>query len=111
MHPVIGAHYYSLLQSLGNTLLRACPQTDIGSGNSPAPSESSLPLLEDAYSPTFFKLGFISRGPSLDWINDFLARSVNFSCPKIASLQSICGPAVQHLQDVKEEDGPELGHL
>ena len=60
----VGAHYYSLLQSLGDTLLRACPQTDIGSRGSPASSKSSLPPLKDAYPPAFFKLGFVSRGPS-----------------------------------------------
>ena len=47
----IGAHSYSLLQSLSDTLLWACPQTDVGSGGSPAPFESSLPPLEDAYPP------------------------------------------------------------
>ena len=87
------------------------PQTDIGSGGSPAPSESSLPPLEDAYPPAFFKSGFVSRGPSLDWINNFLTKSVNFLCPEITTLQSICGPLVRPLEDVKEEDGSELGHL
>ena len=107
----VRARYYSLLQSLGDTLLRACPQTDIGSGGSPAPSKSSLPPLEEAYPPAFFKSGFVSRGPSPDWVDDFLSRSVNFACPEIASLQSICSSMLQSLEDVKEEDGSELGHL
>ena len=107
----IRAHYYSLLQSLGDTLLRACPQTDIGSGGSPAPSESSLPPLKDAYPPAFFKLGFVSQGPFPDWIDDFLLRLVNFVCPEITSRQSICGSMLQPSEDVKEEDGSELGHL
>ena len=88
----IGAHYFSLIQSLSNTLLRAYPETDIGSGGSPAPSEFSLPPLKDVYPPAFFKLGFVSRGPLPDWVDEFLARLVNFLCPEITSLQSLCGP-------------------
>ena len=93
------------------TLLRACPQTDVGSRGLPALSKSSLPPLEDAYPPTFFKSGFISRGPSPDWIDNFLSRLVNFACPEIVSLQSICGASVRPSEDAEEEDGPESGHL
>ena len=46
-----------------------------------------------------------------DWIDDFLSRSVNFACPEITSLQSICGSSLRPLEGAKEEDGSELGHL
>ena len=89
----IGAHYFSLLQSLGKTLLGACPEGELRSGGSPAPSESSLPPLEESFPSAFFKSEFISRGPSPFWVNDFLAGSVNFSCLEILALQSLCGPS------------------
>ena len=107
----IGAHYFSLLQSLGDTLLRACPLSGSGSRGSPAPSESSLPPLEDAFPSTFFKSGFVSRGPSPDWVDEYLTRLANFSCPEVLALQSLCGPSFRPAEVVKEEDGPELGHL
>ena len=88
----IGAHYFSLIQSLGETLLGVCPEGKLRSGGSPAPSESSLPPLEESFPSAFCKSGFISRGPSPTWINDFLAGSINFLCPEVMAFQSLCGP-------------------
>ena len=107
----IRAHYFSLLQSLGESLLRACPSSDIGLRGSPAPSKSSLPPFEDAFPPTFFRSGFVSRGPSPNWVDEFLTRTVNFSCPEIMTLQSLCGPLFRPAEVVKEEDGSESRHL
>ena len=89
----IGAHYFSLLQSLSESLLQACSSSGSGSRGSPAPSESSLPPLEDAFPSVFFKSGFVSRGPSPDWIDEYLSRLANFLCPEVAALQSLCGPS------------------
>ena len=107
----IRAHYFSLLQSLSNTLLQACPSSGAGSRDSPAPSESSLPPLEDAFPSAFFKSGFVSRGPSPDWVDEYLLRLANFLCPEVTALQSLCSPSFRPAEDASKEDRSELGYL
>ena len=49
----IGAHYFSLLQSLGKTLLGACPEGELRSGVPlPPPSPLSLPLRNPSPQPS-----------------------------------------------------------